>query len=80
MFVFDVFAKFKLSWREAGPPNNHDDEVDLDQSPIPGMPVQGQSFEVQSLRLGFQVYRGTSLIRKCIPLGPHRRPMPRVLK
>ena len=24
-------------------------------------------------------YRGTSLIRKCTPLGPYRRPMPRVL-
>ena len=23
--------KFKLSWREAGPPNHHDDEVDSDQ-------------------------------------------------
>jgi hypothetical protein len=26
-----------------------------------------------------QGYRGTSLIRKRIPLGPYRRPMPRVL-
>ena len=24
-------------------------------------------------------YRGTSIIRKCTPLGPYRRPMPRVL-
>ena len=24
-------------------------------------------------------YRGTSLTRKCTPLGPYRRPMPRVL-
>ena len=24
-------------------------------------------------------YRGTSLARKCTPLGPYRRPMPRVL-
>ena len=24
-------------------------------------------------------YRGTSLIRKCTPLGPYRRPVPRVL-
>ena len=24
-------------------------------------------------------YRGTSLVRKCTPLGPYRRPMPRVL-
>ena len=25
------------------------------------------------------VYRGTSLMRKCTPLGPYRRPVPRVL-
>jgi len=25
------------------------------------------------------VYRGTSLTRKCTPLGPYRRPMPTVL-
>jgi len=25
--------KFKLSWREAGPPNHHDDKVDSDQYP-----------------------------------------------
>ena len=25
------------------------------------------------------LYRGTSLTRKCTPLGPYRRPMPRVL-
>jgi hypothetical protein len=29
--------------------------------------------------LGFRVYRGTSLARKHNPLGPFRRPMPRVL-
>ena len=29
--------------------------------------------------LGTERYRGTSLIRKCNPLGPYRRPMPRVL-
>ena len=23
--------EFKLLWREVGPPNHHDDEVDLDQ-------------------------------------------------
>jgi len=23
--------KFKLAWREAGPPNHHDDKVDSDQ-------------------------------------------------
>ena len=23
--------EFKLLWREAGPPNHHDDKVDLDQ-------------------------------------------------
>ena len=26
-----------------------------------------------------KIYRGTSLTRKCTPLGPYRRPMPRVL-
>ena len=25
------------------------------------------------------IYRGTSLIRNCPPVGPYRRPMPRVL-
>jgi len=25
------------------------------------------------------MYRGTSLMRKCTPLGPYRRPMPRVI-
>ena len=28
----------------------------------------------------FSKYRGTSLTRKRIPLGPYRRPMPRVLR
>ena len=28
--VTDV-AEFKLPWREAGPPNHHDDKVDSDQ-------------------------------------------------
>ena len=29
--------------------------------------------------LGYLLYRGTALTRKCNTLGPHRRPMPRVL-
>ena len=29
--------------------------------------------------VGLDPYRGTSLIRKLTPLGPYRRPMPRVL-
>jgi len=28
----------------------------------------------------YQHYRGASLIRRCTPLGPYRRPVPRVLK
>ena len=28
---------------------------------------------------GPKYYMGTSLIRKCTPLGPYRRPMPRVI-
>ena len=31
------------------------------------------------IRTTEQVYRGTSLTRKRTPLGPYRRPMPRVL-
>ena len=31
------------------------------------------------IRWGLHVYRGTSLTRKRTPLGPYRRPMPRVL-
>ena len=38
------------------------------------MPARVQ-FEVA----GFEVYRGTMLKRKRTPLGPYRRPMPRVL-
>ena len=32
-FDEEVFPKreFKLPWREAGPPNHHDDKVDADQ-------------------------------------------------
>ena len=26
--------KFKLPWREAGPPNHHDDKVDSDQEVV----------------------------------------------
>jgi len=30
--------EFKLPWREAGPPNHHDDKVDSDLQVKPGMP------------------------------------------
>ena len=51
-------------------------------------PDQTSGFEFQALVLDFpkgfyspemRVYRGTSLIRKRSPLGPYRRPMPRVV-
>jgi len=29
---------------------------------------------------GFKTYRGTSLIRKLLPLGPYSRPMPRAVR
>ena len=32
-----------------------------------------------TMRVVHMTYMGTSLTRKCTPLGPYRRPMPRVL-
>ena len=37
------------------------------------------AFEVLRSRLKVRVHTGTSLMRKRTPLGPYRRPMPRVL-
>ena len=31
MYSLQRNREFKLPWREAGPPNHHDDKVDLDQ-------------------------------------------------
>ena len=56
-----------------------------------GVRVWGVGFRFQGLRSRawglerqeatvFRACRGTSLARECTPLGPYRRPMPRVLK
>ena len=44
-------------------------------SPLQGYPSSGE----QAHALGTPLYKGTSLIRKCIPLRPYRSPMPRDL-
>jgi len=44
-------------------------------TPFPRGGTRGLGFRVEGLR----VYRGTSLTRKLTPLGPYRRPRPRVL-
>ena len=42
--------------------------------------VQGSGFRVQGSGFRIDFYRGTSLIRKLIPLGHYRRPTPRILR
>ena len=45
-----------------------------------GFGVWGLGFGISSLGFGgLEDYMGTSLTRKRTPLGPNRRPMPRVL-
>ena len=55
--------KIKLPWREACPPNHHDDRVDSDQEVIRQKPPSGGNLcDADS-----QEYRGTSLIRNTPP-------------
>ena len=44
-----------------------------------GCAVSGFGLGIKVEGLGVRVYRGTSLTGKRTPLGPYRRPMPRVL-
>jgi len=51
------------------------------RKPAEGPPPGGGAFidEQPAFMVGEPLYRGTLLIRKRTPLGPYRRPMPRVL-
>ena len=46
-------GEFKLPWREAGPPDHHDDEVDSDQYVV--------NKELSLLYLGFVVWGSKSV-------------------
>ena len=53
----------------------------LDARPAAGLGGRGVELENKTLSARDQgmCYRGTSVIGKCVPLGPYRRPVPRVL-
>jgi len=94
--------EFKLSWREAGPPNHHKwirtSRLSIKNS-LSGA-GWGETYEVRGAAHAHVVlcslvgesgvycsgqrwlarsYRGTSLIRNRLPLGPYSRTMPRAL-
>ena len=45
-----------------------------------GLRVRVQDVGLKGSGSGFSVYRGTSLTRKCTPLGPYSGTMPRALR
>ena len=56
---------FKLPRHKSGPLNQPADTADLDQVVV---------------KKELSLYRGTSLVRNCLLLGPHNRPLPRALR
>ena len=71
--------EFKLPWREAGPPNHHDDKVDSDQEVVNKELSLWGVVKAAEGGVDLMTYRGTSLISHRPPLGPYRRTMPRLL-
>jgi len=69
-------------WREAGPPNHHDDKVDSDQEVVKKelslsfiLRPSASHPTTRFVPLRYSADRDTSLIRNSAPLGPYSSPM-----